>query len=358
MLVTASTIKDSAANVRFFVEANLASGVGHLVVFLDAPAEDGQAEVERYLTAHPQVTCIRAGGAGWWHGERPANLNHRQRINANWAHDLLAPLGWATWLAHVDGDEVARLDPAALATVPPEVSAVRMRPLEAVARIGVEERSTLFKELLDDADLTLLQVLGLLDEPSNQTYFHGHVMGKSAIRVGAEAGLTLHDAVAPDASRLPAAEDPGFAVLHYDAPTEQEFIRKWTALAAAGPARYRASRQPVAKALKTLIGRDLPPDVRERYLRQIYERTVADDVTTLDELGLLVHCDPLADVSDTPPLTERQVADLEQRAGELREVPKATYLLRDSVKDGAKDGARSGDDQPDEGERRRSRWRR
>ncbi|WP_141014088.1 glycosyltransferase family 2 protein [Nocardioides sambongensis] len=352
MLVTASTIKDSAANVRFFVEANLASGVDHLIVFLDAPAEEGQGEVEALLTAHPHVTCVRAGGGSWWHGERPANLNHRQRINANWAHELLAPLGWATWLAHVDGDEVARLDRAALTALPDSVTAVRMRPLEAVARAGAEERSTLFKELLDDADLTLLQVLGVLDEASNQGYFHGHVMGKSAIRVGGSAGLTLHDAVAADGSRVTSTEDPAFTVLHYDAPTEREFVRKWTALAAAGPARYRASRQPMAKALRTLIGRDLPADVRERYLRRIYERTIADDVTTLDELGLLVTCDPTAGDHTPQRLTEAQARALTQRVAELREAPKSAYLLRDGSKDRVRDGAA----EDDGASRRRGRW--
>lgn len=352
MLVTASTIKDSAANVRFFVEANLASGVDHMVVFLDAPKEPGQAEVEEYLEAQPRVTCVRAGGGAWWHGERPANLNHRQRINANWTHELLAPLGWATWLAHIDGDEVARLDRAALAALPADVATVRMRPLEAVARSGVDDRATLFKALLDDDTLTLLHVLGVLEDPSNQTYFHGHLMGKSAIRVGADVALTLHDAVTRAGERVDGTEDAAFSVLHYDAPTEQEFIRKWTALASAGPARYRASRQPVAKALKTLIGRDLPADVRERYLRRIYERQVADDVAVLDDLGLLVTCDPLTGSvsggSDgASPLTADQRAALDQRVIALRAEPKARFLVRDNKKDG------TGDD-----EGRRSRWRR
>ena len=40
MLFTASTLKDSPENVRFFVAANLASGVDHMFVFLDGGQPD------------------------------------------------------------------------------------------------------------------------------------------------------------------------------------------------------------------------------------------------------------------------------------------------------------------------------
>ena len=58
MLLTASTIKDSPENVRFFVAANLASGVDHMLVFLDAPREPEQQDVAAALAEHPHVTCI------------------------------------------------------------------------------------------------------------------------------------------------------------------------------------------------------------------------------------------------------------------------------------------------------------
>ena len=77
-------------------------------------------------------------------------------------------------------------------------------------------------------------------------------MGKSGVRPGSGLGLSLHGAVSPDGPP-PRHEDPRLRVLHYDAPSGEEFVRKWTAFAQAGPARYRPSRAPSARALRTLV---------------------------------------------------------------------------------------------------------
>jgi hypothetical protein len=333
MLFTASTIKDSPVNARFFVEANLASGVDHMFVFLDAPRDAGQDDVAAFLEGHPHVTCIPTDRRGWWAGDRPASLNVRQRINANWVRTVLEPFDWAEWLFHVDGDEVACLDHAALAAVPAGHAAVGLQPLEAVSRLEAGERPTLFKRLLDDAELNLLAVLGTIDEPTNQDYFHGHVMGKSGVRPGSGLGLTLHDAVTPDGSRPEPHRDPRLRLLHYDAPSGDEFIRKWTALAHAGHARYRPSRAPAARALKTLISREMPDDVREKYLRRIYELTVLDDVDQLTELGLLEEVDPLRAGSTPRDLPVGGAADLARRVEDLRTGTKRGYLVTDAQKD-------------------------
>lgn len=348
MLVTASTVKDSPENVRFFVEANLASGVDHLFVFLDAPGQPDQREVAGYLDEHPHVTCVRAGGQQWWLGDRPASLNNRQRINANWARAVLEPFDWAEWLFHVDGDEVVVVDRDALAAVPAGSDAVWLAPLEAVSEPRPGGRPTRFKRLLDDADLNLLHVLGVLAEPTNQDYFHGHVMGKSGVRPRSGLGLTLHDAVSPDGRQQDRHRDDRLRLLHYDAPSGEEFVRKWTALAAAGPARYRASRQPTARAMKSLISRDLPEATREKYLRRVYELTVQDDVETLGELGLLEDVDPLAGGHTPRALTSDEAAQLSARVGRLRSEPKAGFLVADAAKDRTRDHA-------DDGSRRRFR---
>jgi hypothetical protein len=338
MLFTVSTVKDSVDNVAFFVAANLRAGVDHLFVFLDAPAEPEQQDVATSLADHPHVTCIPTTKRDWWHGERPAGLNVRQRTNANWVRSVLEPFAWAEWLFHVDGDEVACLDRTALAAVPADVDAVWLPPWEAVsewqpggsAGDSVAGRPVRFKRLLDDADLTLLQVLGRIPEATNQAYFHGHVMGKSGVRPGSGSGLTLHDAVGADGSRLERHQDPRLKVLHYDAPSGEEFVRKWTALAHAGPARYRASRAPVAKALRHLVGRDLPDDVRAKYLREIYDATTRDDVATLADLGLLETADPTADpAQEARRLEPAQAAQLAARVAELRVGPKGGYLVED-----------------------------
>ncbi|MDO9456141.1 glycosyltransferase family 2 protein [Nocardioides sp.] len=332
MLLTVSTVKDSVDNVAFFVAANLASGVDHMFVFLDAPAEPEQRDVAASLAGHPHVTCIPTTRRDWWREERPHGLNVRQRTNAGWVRSVLEPFTWAEWLFHVDGDEVACLDRAALAAVPPGVDAVWLPPWEAVSEWQPDgDRPRRFKRLLDEADLTLLQVLGRIPEATNQAYFHGHVMGKSGVRPASGSGLTLHDAVAPDGTRLERHEDPRLKVLHYDAPSGEEFVRKWTALAQAGPARYRASRAPVAKALRTLVGRDLPDDVRAKYLREVYEATTRDDVETLGELGLLEGADPTAPATAVAPrrLEPADAERLAARVAELSDVPKGPYLVDD-----------------------------
>jgi hypothetical protein len=329
MFVTASTVKDSIDNVRFFVAANLASGVDHMFVFLDAPNEPEQQAVGELLDAHPHVTCVRTTRREWWAGDRPNNLNTRQRINANWVRTVLEPLAWAEWLFHIDGDEVAVLDRAALDAVPASAAAVHLPPWEAVSEWDPPGRPTRFKRLLAEDDLTLLQVLGELDEPTNQAYFHGHVMGKSGVRPSSGLGLTLHDAVAQDGVPQPRHEDERLKVLHYDAPSGEEFVRKWSALAQAGPVRYRKSRQASARAIRTLVGRDLPDEVRGRYLRRLYEATTQDDVALLTDLGLLGEADPGNGESTARALPALDATALVERVAALSTGPKGGYFVPD-----------------------------
>jgi hypothetical protein len=329
MLFTASTVKDSLENVTFFVTANLSSGVDHMFVFLDAPADDEQREVAAWLAGNPHVTCVPTPRRTWWSDGRPPSLNVRQRINANWARAVLAPFPWAQWLFHVDGDEVACLDREALSQVPAELDAVWLPPWEAVSEWAPAGRPTRFKCLLDEADLNLLHLLGTLPEPSNQAYFHGHVMGKSGVRPGSGLGLTLHDAVSQDGRRQPRHEDPRLHVLHYDAPSGEEFVRKWTALANAGPTRYRRSRSGSARAIRSLLARDLPDETRARFLRRLYEVTTEDDVEQLQDLGLLVEADPVAGGTTPRPLPEPARAELAARVAELGAAPKAGFFVDD-----------------------------
>jgi len=339
MLFTASTVKDSPANTGFFVAANLASGVDHMFVFLDSPRDSDQQQVRESLDSHPHVTCIPTERRSWWQDDRPGSLNVRQRINANWARSVLEPFAWAEWLFHIDGDEVARVDRDAVADVPADQSVVRLPPLEAVSRLHAEARPTAFKRLLDDGELNLLQVLGAIDEPTNQTYFHGHVMGKSGVRPASGTMLTLHDAVTPEGRVEPGHEDPRLQLLHYDAVSGEEFVRKWIALAGAGAARYRPSRAPAARALKTLIAADLPEETRARYLQRIYQLTTEDDTELLADLGLLVEVDPEQDGHSPAPFPDGAAAQLADRIHELSSAPKPPFFAPDAAKDGPGQGA-------------------
>jgi hypothetical protein len=253
----------------------------------------------------------------------------RQRTNANWAREVLAPLPWAEWLFHIDGDEVACLDRDALAAVPEDLDGVWLAPWEGVSEWAPPGRPTRFKQLLDEAELNLLHVLGAIPAPSNQAYFHGHVLGKSGVRPRSGLGLTLHDAVSRDGRRQPRHKDDRLHVLHYDAPSGEEFVRKWVALAEAGPVRYRRSRSGSARAVRTLLAHDLPDETRAKYLRRLYELTTRDDVDVLGELGLLVESDPAAGPSTARRLSDDQAEALASRVAELSSSPKAPFFIDD-----------------------------
>lgn len=291
MLVTASTVKDTLPHLRQFVDRNLAGGVDHLLVFVD----DFDPEVTAALDEHPHVTAV-ATGPDWWHGKRPRQLNFRQRINANVARVLLAGLPGAEWLFHIDADECLQVDRAALAELPDDRSTVRARPVEAVSRRRWPgDRVTHFKRLLSEEELTLLHVLGVVDQPTNGSYFHGHVDGKVGARPTMDRWLTLHgieDVQQQAVSTLPWEHA---RLLHYESWSGEEFVRKWTSNLASGTRLgFRPSRAPVAVALRALGDRGLGEKQAQKYLRRIYERTTQDDFTTLRDLGLLEEIDPSA----------------------------------------------------------------
>lgn len=318
---------DSPEHVRRYVEGSLAGGLDHLVVFLDKPNGPRQDEVEAYLTQHPAVTCVRAGGR-WWAGARPRELNERQCTNANLAKDVLAGLGLDdAWIFHVDGDEVVRIDPAALAAVPSSATGVRLAVREAVSRSVWDGEPTLFKRELGDAELRLLEGLGLVAEATNQSYFRGHLMGKSGVRVGEPAWLTLHKVVAEDGSAWPLYEAEGLELFHYESYSAEEFVRKWTSMVASGPkASYRADRQSMARTLRALISRDLEPEALQRQLVRYYERHVEEEVESLRDLGMLVETDPLVPVAgergDAAAPADALAAALDER----RTAPKQAFF--------------------------------
>lgn len=322
MLFTVSTVKDTLPNLQRFVEGNLKGGADHLVVFLDA----GDPEVRAWLDQHPHVTCVRTDSS-WWRGERPAELNVRQRVNANVVKALLSRCDGAEWVFHVDADEILQVDRAALAAVPAETRVVKLAPLEAVSRKQWDGDPTWFKRLLGKADLTLLHTLGAIDRPANGAYFHGHVDGKSGVRPATDVWLTLHHGVDAAKEELPShADAERLRVLHYESFSGEDFVRKWTSILAAGPmANFRPAREPTAIALRALIDKGLSEEQAAPYLMRIFERTTEDDFDTLRDLGLLVEVDPRAGThvpAEPPTGTLEQLADLLER---VREEPKRIF---------------------------------
>ncbi len=324
MLFTASTVKDTLPNLERFVTGNLAGGIDHLVVFLDAPEDTDPAAVE-FLQSHEHVTCL-ATDEKWWAGDRPGQLNVRQRINANLVKSVLTRFDQAEWLFHIDADEIVQIDRGVLATAPQDAYVVRLAPLEAVSQPEWPADPTVFKRLLDSDDLTLLTTLGVIDRPHNGAYFHGHVEGKSGVRPTLDLWSTLHHVVDAEKAEQRPWEHPGLRLLHYESFSGEDFVRKWTSILAAGPTiNFRPAREPTAVALRALISKGLTAAEVRPYLMRIFERTTQDDLVTLRDLGLLEVVDPRAGTHRPESLSDQKIADLEVAFADLADAAKRPF---------------------------------
>lgn len=284
MICTVSTIKDSLTNVTRFVEGNLAAGADHLFVFL----EGGDREVLAYLEEHPHATVVDSDEANR-HNPQPDNLNARQTINANRVNVLLSDIESAQWLFHIDGDECLDIDKDRLLAIDGGVATVRLLPKESVSS-SREGDDRYFKRLLAREELSLLTVLGLIDKPTNRSYFHGHVSGKVGIRPSLSFGMHIHQArILGEDETTTDFEADWLHLLHYESFTMEEFLRKWVAHLGAGEgAKFRGEKDLVRGAVSAVLANPhLDEDERRRYLTEIYQRRIEEDVPTLLKLGLL-----------------------------------------------------------------------
>lgn len=331
MICTVSTVKDSPDNVALLVERNLAAGADHMFVFLD----DVQPEVEEMLASSPFVTPVAAYGS-YWGSWRPPGLNTRQTINANLARVMLAPLGWAQWLFHIDGDESLDIDKDHLTSLDPTIGAVQLQVLEGVSTSDGSARH-LFKRKLDLPELTLLRLLGVIERAENKALFNGYVVGKAGIRPSLDRQLHIHKAKDLDAQELDSYENPCLRVLHFDSVSLVEFRRKWAAhLGAELAATYGAKKDEIRSAVTSVVDNEHLDEVqKDRYVARLYERTMQDDVETLDELGFLER--PAADRhSHTPArLTDEQQHQIHVLLPLLVASHKDHYRLRTTKMDPA-----------------------
>lgn len=320
--MTVSTVKDNLGNIQRFVTGNLASGVDHMLVFLD----QAEPEVEAWLAEQGDVTAI-VTDKSWWKGRRPARLNLRQNINANLALAAVEKVDGVEWLFHVDADEVVHLDRAVLDAVPDDVKVVNLRPLEVVGVLEPQGPPTLFKRLLTDGELQLVVALGLLEEPTNPRYFRSHIAGKMGVRPGSDRFLEIHMATDGQGVRKRPHRAAGLEMLHYEAFSGAEFVRKWTNMISSGPSmHFGDERMALATALQTLVELDIPADVRTQHLETFYQRHMADPVEELDSLGLLEDIDPTQGSHRPVSLTSSQRNDLQSALKSIRTQDKRTFM--------------------------------
>ncbi len=330
MICTVSTIKDSRENIERFVARNLAAGADHMFVFLDGVGLEG----EDFLRAQEHVTVV-VTDPGYWGGSKTLdNLNLRQVTNANLVNFLLAATGWADRLVHLDGDECLHVDKDRLLAVPADVPLVGLTPWEAVSQFEQHGEVEYFKRLLEPGELMLLEAIGLLEAPKNRTYFRGHVRGRPAVRPSAELILRIHDAWAPDQSPLPALEEPGLHMLHYESASAAEFIRKWQAhLSGGSGAKFKDRRARIGAALGTVAANPHLDEAGKRhFMEEIYRRNVAEDVDTLSTLGFVQRPDPRFHAYEPAGLDDAQRDQVATLLELLHEVDKRYFMPRRTAK--------------------------
>lgn len=318
MICLVTTVKDTQENLDRFVERNLAGGADHLFMYVDHADESTYHHLDR----HRHVTAVRTG-AGYWHGERPRSLNKRQWVNANLTNVLLTAFPRVRWLFHLDGDEALDLDRARLLELPPEVRAVRLRTLESVASVSATKAADTFKRPLEPGELALLATLGVIPRPTNKAYFHGHTAGKSGMRPSLDLRIGVHTVQTLDLEDVEPVRETWLNVLHHDAWSPDEFVRKWSEhLSADNVARFRNQKERLRAALATLAQLELTEERRRGLLLEIYRRHVADDVELLDDLGFLVQPDPARHAHRPRRFDRGERKDLEDLLAQLRALDK------------------------------------
>ena len=318
-IVAVSTVKADPDQVERFLQRNLGGGVDHMLVFLD----DANPPVRELLEAHPHATVVRTGPK-YWNGTRPRRVSDRLRINMNLANAVLATVPSVEWMVSIDSDEAVSLDRESLHVR--EERAVVLPVLEAVSRRAwPDDEPTLFKSRPTEDELAALASLGVIPEPELGRYFRGHQEGKPALRPDLRVRVKVHHVEDETGEPIRPRAD-GSYVLHYESHSLDDFVRRWKDYApdAAHLRTHRKERKQIGVALHALYHHEaLAEEQRTAFIGRLFDRTVADDVETLDALGLLR---PPPSRSHQPqPLPTAQVRQLEQLLTALHPADKHVF---------------------------------
>jgi hypothetical protein len=281
-VVAVSTIKADPDQVDRYLRRNLAGGVDHFLVFLD----EQNPEVRQLLEAHPQVSVVRTGPR-YWNGTRPPRVSDRLRINMNLANAVLATVPSVGWMVSIDSDEAVCIDREVLRRT--ESRAVLLSVLEAVIkRSWPNDEPTLFKSRPSDGELAALASMGSIIDADLAYYFRGHQEGKPALRPDLGVRVRVHTVI-DEAGRGLARAAEGLNVLHYESHSLDDFVRRWKDYApdVAHLRTHRDDRKRIGIALHTLHHHEaLGERERGRLIRHLFDREVADDLKTLQAMGL------------------------------------------------------------------------
>ncbi len=328
LVVVTATVKGPPAKVAGFVERNLRAGADHVVVFVD----DADPEVLERVAGDPGLAAaatVVPTGAAYWRlpAGRPDNLNRRQVLNANVANALASSVPRVAWLFHLDLDERLHVDKERLLALPTSVRAVALATWEVVS---TEPRTAplRYKRTPTPEELADLHRRGLVERPTLRAFLRGHV-GKRGIRPDPAVRLRIHHAMEPGGRvEVEPLRTDWLQVLHDESDGYREFVRKWRALLSSGTFGQKPGRARVARLVEpVLTDVTLHPAEREMGLRRLYRRHVADDVTLLEELGLLVDPEPAWSSYTPAPLTGAERATLAAVTRFLATAPKRWFEL-------------------------------
>lgn len=237
-----STIRAPMNEVLTFAAWHLELGAHRLFIHLDEP--DGPTYDT--LKAHPRIRPVVTDDAYWEsRGKKPKKHQVRQVRNATRTYRRRADVDWLT---HVDVDEFLVPDAPVdqlLGQLGAEVSVARMRPMEALAPVGVPETHWNFKTLTLDRATRRAQAERVW--PTYGTYLNGgflsHVAGKIFVRTGLpEAEFKIHNLFSGGTENPGQVEFDGIALAHMHAKSWPDWLAHYRFRHAQGS--YRAGLKP------------------------------------------------------------------------------------------------------------------
>ncbi|MGD2055608.1 MAG: glycosyltransferase family 2 protein [Gammaproteobacteria bacterium] len=249
---TVTTLKAPFHETVSFVNYHINTGVDHLFLFFDDPADPAID----FLGKYRQVTCVKCDDS-YWSGAgqiRPESIEDRQVANANNAFIRARSYGYC-WIIHIDSDELVfpdtttdrkmqGLNPAGirglLAQVPENVHVVVFDMREGVPEELAYEN--VFREV------SLFKVPPSKEQEKRMSeniagnalflgeYFRGHKSSKSAVRLSAPVGsmglsspvrATTEPGQLGDARVLVVKEFRALKLLHFDCCDYEAWKNKW-----------------------------------------------------------------------------------------------------------------------------------
>lgn len=319
-ILTVSMVSDTLPNVEAWVDRTLATGVDHMLVFLD----DDRPDVLEMLRQHPFVTPVHTDDE-YWHGDRPVPLPDRQMVNANLSLRALTEVPSAGWLFHIDVDEALSFDREAFLELSPR--AARFPTLEAVARREWDGMPTWLKRRPTREELHALAGLGVIRAPEIDTYFRGHHQGKAGVRPERDIRFRVHSVYELPDEPVELVEPPDMYLLHYASYSVDDFVARWEGFRPDQAAGRPFRSEHLGTAFHTLWHHPaLDAAGRRRMVAELFDRQIADDEATLRDFGLLVE-DP-RHRAEPRPLPGDEVRHLEAVLAGLHAEDKTPFRSR------------------------------